>query len=222
MNRDTQPLFSVTNELPDPTAWKKEHAYLIIDNWDDWNKYRTQFSVKVIDAEGKAHVLGSVKIGEVGLRPKSRLEPMEPGFRAPSLQPEFDKLEENFFSLGQSENYYETLNELSEEFRAAILKGLRDCSYNLAIFDANRSEEVMTESLLRDVQELNVRNRYHRLAIGDAVLTRFKFGFTFPVSERAETPPTLTFNVKPHTEPPTNVHVLIGRNGVGKHAVSRI
>src|SRR5262249_45753399 len=29
-------------------------------------------------------------------------------------------------------------------------------------------------------------------------------------------PPSLTFNVQPHSKPPTNVHVVIGRNGVGK------
>lgn len=29
-------------------------------------------------------------------------------------------------------------------------------------------------------------------------------------------PPSLTFNVVPESQPPTNVHVIIGRNGVGK------
>lgn len=210
------PLFSVAENLPHSSSRKREHVYLITDRWDDWGKYRTQFAVHVIDGDGEDHSLGSVKIGEIGLQPKSGGEPLVPGFRAPTLPPEFDQLDKQHFSLGQSENYYETLNELDEEFRLAILKGMRDCAYDLLLFDENISEDVMSESLLRDIQQRNVRNRYHRLAQGDAVLTRFEFSFTFPVSERGEKPPTLTFKVKPHTEPPTNVHVLIGRNGVGK------
>lgn len=210
------PLFSVTASLPSSSSRKREHVYLIIDRWDDWGKYRTQFSVHVIDGAGEDHSLGSVKIGEKGLQPRGGGETLEPGFRAPTLQPEFDSLEQQHFSMGQGENYYETLNELDDDFRIAILEGLRDCAYDLTIFEENISEDVMSESLLRDVQQRNVRNRYHRLAQGDAVLTRFEFSFTFPASEKGEKPPTLTFKVRPHTEPPTNVHVLIGRNGVGK------
>jgi hypothetical protein len=210
------PLFSITETMPNPSSREMEHVYLITDRWDDWGKYRTQFSACVIDNTGKEHVLGSVKIGEVGLQPRGGGEEIMQGFRIPTLPQEFDQLDTTHFSLGQSENYYETLNELEEDFRVAILKGMRDCAYDLAIFDENISEDVMSESLLRDVQHRNVRNRYHRLAMGNAVLTRFEFSFTFPASEIGEKPPTLTFKVKPHTEPPTNVHVLIGRNGVGK------
>lgn len=210
------PLFSVTENLPPYSSQKRGHVYLVTDRWDDWGKYRTQFSVYVIDAAGESHDLGSVKIGEKGLQPRRGSGEVEPGFRAPTLPPEFDNIGVQHFSMGQGENYYETLNELDEDFRIAILEGLRDCAYDLKIFEENISENVMSESLLRDVRERNVRNRYHRLAQGDAVLTRFEFGFTFPVSEKGGEPPTLTFKVKPHTEPPTNVHVLIGRNGVGK------
>lgn len=210
----SSPLFSVVAILPSPR--KKEHVYLIDDGWDDWGKYRTQFFVYVIDGVGKEHPLGAVKIGERGLQPKGAGKNLVSGFRAPTIISEFDRLGDQHFSLGQSENYYETLNELDEKFKIEILNGMRDCAYELATFEENIAEYVMSESLLRDVQPRNVRNRYHRLARGDAILTRFEFGFTFPVSERGEKSPTLTFKVKPHTEPPTNVHVLIGRNGVGK------
>ena len=210
------PLFSVITNLPQPSSRKREHVYLLIDRWDDWGKYRTQFAAFVIDKNGKEYALGQVKIGENGLQPKGGGEPLVPGFRAPTIPSEFDRLDRQHFSLGQSENYYETLNELDEDFRTEFLRRMRDCAYNLDIFDENILENVMLESLLRDIQELNVRKRYHRLAQGNAVLTRFEFSFTFPVSEWGEVPPVLVFRVNPNTEPPTNVHVLIGRNGVGK------
>ncbi|UIF88921.1 AAA family ATPase [Cupriavidus sp. UYPR2.512] len=79
---------------------------------------------------------------------------------------------------------------------------------------------VMIQSLLRSVHEANVRNRLHRLAHGDAVLTRFEFDFTLPVTPANDGPPapptTMSFLVEPHSEPPTNLHVLVGRNGAGK------
>ncbi|MCE4547227.1 MULTISPECIES: AAA family ATPase [unclassified Caballeronia] len=217
MMPDESPLFSVVASLPRESLRKTSHVYLVTDNWDDWDKYRTQFSVHVIDAKNVDHFLGSAKIGEVGLRPKSKREVLAPGFRAPTLESEFATLGPKHFSVGQSENYYETLNEIDDElFRTRVLEGLRDCAYDLTTLDLNLNEDVMSESLLRDVQERNVRYRYHRLANGDAILTRFQFSYTLPGSTAEDSPPTLTFKVRPHSEPPTNVHVLIGRNGVGK------
>src|SRR3712207_8894363 len=44
---------------------------------------------------------------------------------------------------------------------------------------------------------------------------------SFPDSRGGE-PPVLTFDVRPHSRPPTNVHVLIGRNGVGDRKSTRL
>lgn len=171
------------------------------------------FQLVVFDHEGAKFVPGSVKIGEIGLQPAST---RKPGFRAPTIPDEFDALDEMHFSLGGNENYYETLNSLPLDLRNAVLKGLRDCALDLGLFDRVIDEPVMGESLLRDISIDNVRNRYHRLALGDARLTEFWFEFAFPETEPNVASPVLTFHVKPHSQPPTNVHVLIGRNGVGK------
>lgn len=73
----------------------------------------------------------------------------------------------------------------------------------------------MRESLLRDVRQSNVIGRLNRLTRGDAKLT--EFAFTYHLSSSADEPSTaISFSVKPDSIPPTNVHVLIGRNGVGK------
>lgn len=96
-----------------------------------------------------------------------------------------------------------------------MLKGLRDCAADLELFDVFRDEDVMQESLLREVQESTVRGRFNRLSRGDARLTQFSFAYGLP--ESGDAPPAkLTFDVRPESQPPTNVHVLIGRNGVGK------
>jgi len=208
-------LFTLLGHPSQVPKTAKNTAFLIDDNWDDWGKFRTMFQLVVFDPDGAKSIPGSVKIGEFGLRPATEPE-RRPGFRAPTLPDEFDGLDDKYFSLGGNENYYETLNNLPLDLRNAVLKGLRDCAFDLVLFDRAIDEPVMRESLLRDISIDNVRNRYNRLAMGDARLTEFWFEFAFPENEPNTGSPVLTFHVTPHSEPPTNLHVLIGRNGVGK------
>lgn len=187
-------------------------AFLYIDRWDDWGKYRTQFFLQVADEGGHVHDIGPVKIGYEGLKPAERVSP---GYRAPILKDSFDSLPDKYFSLGQSESYYESLNLLSSNLRERVLSGLRDCAADLSLFEAHQDEEVMLESLLREVSGSTVVGRLNRLTRGDARLTKFEFTYHLPRTGR--TPPvSMTFEVVPESQPPTNVHVLIGRNGVGK------
>ncbi|MBY5399449.1 ATP-binding protein [Rhizobium leguminosarum] len=195
----------------------KDCAYLVVDNWDDWFSFRTMFTVLVIDEAGVRHQVGSVKIGRIGLLPGREIKP---GQRAPELYPEFDQLPETHFSLGQGEDYYESLNKLSDAQRQKMLVGLRDVAFNLTLFDQVRNEPSMATSLLRSVSATSITGRLHRLTTGDAELTKFSFLYTLPPSIAPEgmvfAPPTMSFEVVPDSEPPSNVHVLIGRNGVGK------
>lgn len=187
-------------------------AFLLDDNWDDWGKYRTMFSLIVVDENGVVNDIGSVKIGQIGLRPANAVQA---GQRAPEIPTAFDALDERFFSLGQGEDYYATLNQLNPDLKERVFVGLRDCAFDLQIFEANLDQIVMGESLLRSVQGNSVRNRLNRLTRGDAQLTEFRFRYTLPQATGIA-PAVMDFVVLPDSHPPTNVHVLIGRNGVGK------
>ena len=201
------------NQVPETANGQ---AFLIFDKWDDWGKFRTQFQLVVFNHEGEKFSPGSVKIGEFGLQPAPGLE-IKPGFRAPTLANEFEALDDRHFSLGTNETYYETLNRLPVDLHDKVLRGLNDCAFDLVLFERVIDEPVTRDSLLRDIRIENVRHRYHRLARGDAQLTEFWFEFAFPdEGKTSQAPPVLTFHVQPHSQPPTNVHVLIGRNGVGK------
>ena len=193
-------------------------VYLIVDNWDDWFSFRTMFSLFVIDEQGGRHQIGSVKIGRSGLQGSRETSP---GFRTPEVPAEFDELPVGFFSLGQGEDYYQSLNNLVEAQRLRILRGLHDCAFDLQIFEAARNEPSMSDSLLRSVSAASVTGRLHRLTLGDAELTEYRFTYTLPPSGPDFAPPTMTFQVTPESEPPSNVHVLIGRNGVGKTRAMR-
>lgn len=199
-----------SNSVPTPRIPCK--AFLYGDGWDDWGKYRTKFSLYVTDESGTPHNIGSVKIGKKGLLPSSKVSP---NHRTPELPSQFEKLSKDFFSLGQNEDYYASLNKLSYELRSRVLKGLRDCAADLNIFESYLNEDVMGESLLRNVRRDNVYGRFNRLSRGDAKLTKYEFTYTFPTTDDEDTS-EIDFEVIPDSQPPTNVHVLIGRNGVGK------
>jgi hypothetical protein len=205
--------FRVISHAREIPASARDHAFLVNDNWDDWFKFETYYALWVIDEAGTLHEMGGVKIGRFGLLPgATRSE----NTRRADIPAEFDALGEEFFSLGQSETYYETLNGLRRDLREAILTGLRDCAYDPALFERAANEPVMVDSLLRNVDASTVRLRLSRLAQGDATLTRFRFDYVVPPTREGQPSPRLAFDVRPNSAPPSNVHVLIGRNGVGK------
>ncbi len=181
---------------------------LVKDNWNDWFKWYTLYSATIIMPDGTQVDLGGVKIGRQGM------VETQGSTELPAI---FEALDPTFFSLGQSENYYETLIPLGDPVRIAYLEALRDCAFNLDTFDAHANQAVMVQSLMRDVETRRVRERFHRLANGQVALTEYSFSYEFPIDPAALTPPpTLTFAVHPNSRPATNIHVLIGRNGVGK------
>lgn len=209
-------VLSSSSQLP---SHAKDKVYLIKDTWDDWFCFETQFYMYYFNTEGEKISCGNVKIGEYGLIGQDKkyneniLISPQPGYRTPVLPEEFQSLSEKYFSLGQEDNYYEILGAAPET--QEILKKLRDCAFDPQIFTANQSESVMRDSLLRDVSQHQLENRFHRLAHGNATLTKFKFSYEYPPSSCCK-PPILEFTVTPNTLPPSNVHAIIGRNGVGK------
>lgn len=206
--------FTVLSRSEPVPAQGASRAYLIVDRWDDWAKFRTQFYLYVRDGQGTLHELGDVKIGRRGLLPASEVKP---GQRAPELERSFETLPAGYFSLGQNENYYETLGDLPEADRIAVLKGLRDLAADPGLFDSVQDEPVVYDSLLRSVSAAVVKTRFHRLVQGDAELTSYRFRYRFPPSgNELVDEPEADFEVLPNSMPPTNVHVVIGRNGVGK------
>jgi len=195
----------------------KSSVFLKRDPWDDWGKYCTQFFLTFVDSKGKPHDIGNLKIGQQGLQP-SRIDAAIPGqSRTPAIPDQFEALSQDFFSLGQGEDYYENLEKHGEVIRDLILASLGDVAKDVSRWEANKSENVMAESLLRFVSSTTVEGQYRRMANGGAKLTSFRFSYSPPKRDTdGSSAFILDFRVEPDTLPPTNVHALIGRNGVGK------
>ncbi|CAN5719243.1 AAA family ATPase [soil metagenome] len=183
-------------------------AYLVEDGWDDWFKYQTTYSLTVFDDDGRRFDLGLVKIGRSKMPKDSK---------RPELPETFSQLDKEFFSLGQSEEYYEQLGNFESMLRDAVLRGLRDVVANQTRWRNALKHDVTTTSLLRSVSSKSVTGQFRRLLAGGARLTRFSFQFDSPASsDSVWAVPSLSFEVRPDSLPPSNVHALIGRNGVGK------
>lgn len=191
-----------------PAAGSKQQAYLLTDNWDDWFKYNTMYTLVVYDDDGERHQIGSVKVGQFE---------MEDGQRRAAIPQDFDSLDDRFFSLGQDDSYYKALNALGPEQRDRILRALKDVALDIELFQRALEQKVTGFSLLRAVTPASVQGQFHRMARGGARLSSYKFAYRAPKPTRSRIDPVqLDFVVEPESQPPTNIHVLIGRNGVGK------
>lgn len=202
-------LFTIIDSATRMPPRARKRAFLIRDNPQDWREFATLYSLVVFDTKGNVHEAGPVKIGQFR---------MEHGtFIRPDLPETFDVLNERFFSLGQDENYYETLHALTSPLRDRVMRGLRDVADDLALLEKACTERVLRSSLLRNVHEETVRRRFHRLAKGDARHMGFTFTYvSSPEDSKGFPPLSLSFEVVPESIPPTNIHLLIGPNGVGK------
>ncbi|MDD3138525.1 MAG: ATP-binding protein [Lachnospiraceae bacterium] len=181
-------------------------VYLVRDKWDDWFTYETMFGVVFVDAKGCQHSLGSVKIGQIN----------QEG-RTPNIPETFDRLSNEFFSLGVNEYYYENIR--NRTLREELLIKLRDISFDLSIFDDVKMLDVTRISLLRDLTETTIRGQFNRMAGGGARLTDYNFSYMLPLEFTYDEEKKLSFNVECEKKPPTNIHVLIGKNGVGKTTI---
>ena len=192
-------------------------AYLNRDRWDDWGEYCTQFYLTIVDEAGGHHGVGQVKIGQCGLKPHKVSTTLPAGHRKPSVPQEFEQLDDDFFSVGPDDDYYANLATLGDTVRENVFTALRDVAFDEACWELSKDEYVMGQSLLRSLTASTVTGQFRRMARGDARLTRYDFAYSPPKRLGDGAPPfTLDFSVNPESPIPTNVHVLIGRNGVGK------
>jgi len=198
--------FTILGLRQSPPLEARSKAFLIWDNWNDYS-FLTLFWLTYVDDEGKNHDLGTVKIGYFGQVEHERLL---------KIDESFELLDDRFFSLGQNDSYYENLNKIGEEVRDKILLGLKDIARNSELYEKAVEEQVTKNSLLRTVSQTSVTGQFRRLSIGGSRLSSYDFTFMLPKHRRDSPQCNLDFHVQPDSFPPTNIHVLIGRNGVGK------
>ncbi|WP_345473960.1 AAA family ATPase [Glutamicibacter ectropisis] len=189
---------------------KAEGFYLFKRSWNDYWDYETTYLLVFFDEKLTRKDIGEVKIGS------SHFEYSKETPSAP-IPKKFTLLGSEYFSLGQSTEYYHNLRSLGNEIATAAFIALRDISYDLNIYKNVSGSQVASISLLRFIKPATVKGQFNRLARGGSRLENFNFEYVFPESEEFSfVPKTIDFNVNISSVIPSNVQVLIGRNGVGK------
>lgn len=197
-------------------------CYLIHSSWDDWYEFETKFALYYYDSRSVRTYVGEVKIGKkmmVGESQEEYNRKRELGEDVSMLRrtqlpnAEFDKLTSEYFSLGTTDSYYEFLGY--DEGRRRILEALRDVASDISICDEVNAEQVFTVSLSRGISRDRISRCFHNLANGRRTPTPFAFSYKYPDQE-GRLAPVLNFVVTPDSYPPSNIKIVIGRNGVGK------
>ncbi|MCC7702248.1 AAA family ATPase [Janthinobacterium sp. GW460P] len=185
----------------------EEHKFVLNPSaWDDYS-FKTSFHVIYSGPKNIKIDLGNVKIG---------FKNQKHGWTKDSLDDVFDKLDSDWFSLGQDVEYYRSLYEnFSDDVRNEYLKRMNDVTANHDIYSSASEEDVFENSLMRSVSTSVIQGQYRRVLNGQPALSEFKFTYRETGgTQRAAI--DLSFQVDPDSKPPTNVHVIIGRNGIGK------
>lgn len=175
----------------------KSSVYLAKDNWNDYGS-STLYHIVLFDEMEKKYDLGYTKIACFGQSGSTQ------------LPQNFKELDNEYFSLGQDENYYKMIFELNKELKEIFLKGIKDIVYDKKLRQLALQEKITQESLMRFIGLKTLNEQFVQALRKGVSLT--EFNFLYPI----ENGKSITFNVIPHSTPPTNIHILIGRNGVGK------
>ncbi|MEE4375081.1 AAA family ATPase [Pseudomonas alliivorans] len=186
-----------------PVQYSGESIVYLIPNtrWNDYS-FVTGFHAYISLDEGIRDV-GEVKIGFFGQSTE------DDTYRV--IERDFGVLPDRFFSLGQNPDYYSNLVRLfGHENVGDCLSSLRDVVYNENIFERSYRERVFVESLSRFVSISTIKGQFKEILATGVALERYGFVYCH------ESEKSLDFQVVPDSKPPTNVHALIGRNGVGK------
>lgn len=180
--------------------------YLLRSNWDDF-RFKTTFHLYYTNDDfGYPVEIGNIKIGYSGQDEGSRTYDKIPK--------RFGVLPDNYFSLAESPEFYDNLYNRFGEDAIDILKQLNCVVTDSELFNRTASEMVFGLSLMRDVNIVTINNQFKRILSGDDKVKRFEFDFIRKGHKYSDL--NLSFIVEPTSLPHSNIHAIIGRNGLGK------
>lgn len=185
--------------------------FLTSDDWDDWFMYQTKFYV-AIHIHNESIPVGPVKIGVFDMPEENIKYEKTLDYLASSKNK--NSLGKDFFSVGQNIEYYKTINKtLSQNEQKDFYYSMCDMVYDLDKYYLSIKKNVTITSLLRNVTKLQILKEFRRVVTGEPPLCKYKFKYYFPNSKDRD---NLSFKINPQSKIITNMHGIIGRNGVGK------
>ena len=199
--------------------WPKEGFPAFVLEQDNWNDYGFQtlyrLSYVTQDANGRISedLIGPVKILRAAQSSSDGL----------LVDFSFNRLSDDFCSVGTSLDYYERLKALPAKLRRVALSGLRDVVAKPALVPRFKQEKGWTESLFRDGKDEGYLTLARGLLTDDySALPGDDLRFSFGMAGWPE-PTEFSFQSGDALSPglsagvlPGRVAVLVGKNGSGK------
>lgn len=199
--------FHILDKNVSPPNSGQNSIYLQIDHWNDYS-FVTMFYMWLHDSKGVFHDIGNIKIGFVGQDESISTYSI--------LSRNFQFLDEQYFSVGTDVEYYQNIMRIQDDdFIVNLLRSLRDLAYSPEYIENIVDERVFNTSLLRGVSLSTVKQQFRRVLNGEAALSNYDFRYLRPQEDQFAGI-ELDFSVEAGSTPNTNIHAIIGRNGVGK------
>lgn len=185
------------DEIKDP------HFTLQFRNWDDYTR-KTCFYLNYYGIDTYKYI-GLVKIGHKEEKETLKL-----------LKSNFLELDEDFFSLGQSNQFYQTLlKTIGKNLFNEYLEAMNDMAFLDAVRDRYEFNSNFRVSLLRTSEAEKAFNEAKKVLYGIKIIRDFNFIYKSTL-ENAETEHEVNFNFSEDIGLPNRIIALIGKNGTGK------
>jgi predicted ATPase len=172
------------------------------DKWDDFG-YQTQYDFDYHTSLKEYVNIGTTKVF-------NRKDD------SGDLPENFFSLDDDFCSLGQSNNYYLNLREKIDKVAADyFLDSMNDLAINKGLLENFEHEEGFKRSILRSSEAQKALREGGRIYKGLKVDTVLKFSFSTRIGNATDDH-KLKFDFTEKAELPFRIKVLIGKNGTGK------
>lgn len=183
---------------------------LTTNSWDDYG-HKVLFHLSYVDTKGNNTQLGQVKILQ---RTSADGESIELAGTT-HLQKSFSRLDGNFISLGQEDDYYKRLHTLSDFESADVLDALRDIAWRPAFASDFEPTTAFRNAMMRENGAHRARRFGAAWASGEPVQEDLAFRYIGSI-EGADADVDATFAFDNSDPIPGRIVGIIGRNAVGK------
>ena len=180
-------------------AYQDNSIYLVKNNWDDFG-YKTTYYL-IADLENERRMIDSIKIG------------CDKDINLDFYISKFGELPDGAFSLGQTENYYKSLQSLSDDYRKLFLKAMKDIAYDSDLRQKAQETDVFNYSLIRFLDLKTICEVFEPLAHGRSPSEALSFEYYFPKEYKCAEP--IVFNLN-YEKDLINTFAIVGSNGCGK------
>lgn len=197
-----------SHNIPEQNMDIFPHVRLVTDDFDDYGNqtlFRMYFAKKRHTPEV---MLGKVKILHSQISKTREALPVS-----------FEKLDQEFCSLGQSVDYYYQLRELNGEragikFGEDILAALNDIAIHRDLREKFPDNNGILNSLMRDSEAYHAYKLGHNVYYGISSHIQDKISFTYTFDKKEDKKVRFEFN--DDSGLPNRINVVVGKNGTGK------